>query len=329
MIMRFKFLVLAALVSSVHPLVSAMTVHSGKVMRSEFAPKLSPTEHYNAGMQAMEHKNWRTALRNFMTIGIHYSDSPIAEDAFYFQAVCNYHLMEYDIANRLFSDYLNQKKRLRYFEDAIAYKLAIADKFKNGAKKHLFESEKMPKWVTAREDSLSIYDELISIVPNHEVAAKALYGKASLQQKLNDSKSAIETYQLLIKRFPKHPLASDAYLAINEIYYGQSHTEFQNPDLLDLARLNLKRYIASFPRDPKVEEAKKYLAEMEEIHARGLYDTGLFYERTGKPKASVIYYVTALEKFPRAPSSKLCKKRLLKLNDAALELNVTAELIQP
>ncbi len=229
----------------------------------------------------------------------------------------------------MFSDYLNQKKRLRYFEDAIAYKLAIADKFKEGARKHLFESERMPKWVTAREDALSIYDELIAIVPNHEIATKALHGKAILQQKLNDNKAAIETYQLLIKRFPKHPLASDAYLAINEIYYGQSHTEFQNPDLLELARLNLKRFIQSFPRDPKIEEAKKYLAEMEEIHARGLYDTGLFYERTKKPKASVIYYVTALEKFPNAPSSQLCKKRLLKLNDAAVELNVTAELIKP
>ena len=326
--MKLFFTPLAITLFLVSPLSGAVTVQAGQVIRSEFAPKMSAMEHYNAGMQGMEHKSWRTALRNFMIVGLHYPESQVAEDAFYFQAVCNYHLMEYDIANKHFSEYLSQKNRLRYFEDALSYKLAIAEKFNTGAKKHLFDSEKFPKWVTAREDSMEIYDEVISTVPNHELAAKAFYAKGTLIQRMRDYKPAIETYQTLIKRFPKHPLASDAFLAINEIYYEQSHTEFQNPDLLELARLNLKRYIQSFPRDENIEKAKEFLSEMEEIHARGLYDTGVFYERTKKPKASVIYYVTALEKFPDAPSAALCKSRLSNLKDAAEELQVSEEFSQ-
>lgn len=315
--------------STLFPLsASGVTLKNGKLMRSDFAPKMSAIEHYNAGVQAMEHKSWRTALKNFMIIGLHFSESQVAEDAFYFKAVCNYHLMEYDIANNLFTDYLNQSGRLRYFEDALSYQLAIAEKFREGARKHLFDSDKFPKWVTAREDSIAIYDQIISTVPNHELAAKALFGKAVLQQRIQEYKDAIESYQTLIKRFPKHSLSSDAYLAINEIYFEQSHTEFQNPDLLELANLNYKRYKEAFPRDEKLEKAKEFLALMEEIHARGLYDTGIFYERTKKKKASVIYYVTALEKFPNAPSSALCKERLSRLKTEVEELKVSDELLK-
>lgn len=327
--MKSVIIPLGIALSTLVPLnAGGVTVQDGKFIRSEFAPKMSAMEHYNAGMQAMEHKSWRTALKNFMIIGLHYPECEVAEDAFYFKAVCNYHLMEFDIANNLFTEYLDQAGRLRYFEDALSYKIAIAQKFREGARKHLFDSDKFPKWVTARDDSISIYEEVISIVPNHELAAKALYGKGVLLQKIQDYKGAIEDFQTLIKRFPKYPLSSDAFLAISEIYYEQSHTEFQNPDLLEFARLNLKRYVEAFPRDEKVEEAKTFLAHMEEIHAKGLYDTGIYYERTKKKKASVIYYVTALEKFPDAPSSTLCKKRLLNLKDEVEELQVDSELIQ-
>ncbi|MCH9634635.1 MAG: Cell division coordinator CpoB [Chlamydiae bacterium] len=324
--MKKNILPFAVAIASLSSLSAAVTNQEGQISKSEFTPKMSAMEHYNTAMQAMEQKSWRVALRNFIVIGIHYPDSQVAEDAFYFQAVCNYHLMEYDIASRHFSDYLTQNNRLRYFEDALSYKLAIAEKFKEGAKKHLFDSEKFPKWASATEDSMAIYEEIISIIPNHELAAKALLGKANLMHKMNDFKGAIENFHTLIKRFPKHPLASDAYLAINEIYFEQSHTEYQNPDLLELAKLNLNRFIQNFPRDGKVEEAKEYLSMMEEIHAKGLYNTGIFYERTKKPKASVIYYVTALEKFPNAPSTQRCKARLSHLKDAVNELQVVAEL---
>lgn len=324
-----KSLYLAIGLASLTSISSFANAQDMKSSHAEFAPKMSAAEHYNAGMQAIEQQNWRTALRNFTTISLFFPDSNNAEDAFYFQAVCNYHLMEYDMANKLFSDYLGQKMRLRYFEEALAYKLAIADKFKEGERKRLFDSSKMPKWVAAREDAVTIYDELASMVPTHEIAAKALFAKADFHHKNGDADEALEAYQDLIKRFPKHPLASDAYLGINEVYYGQSHTEFQNPDLLQLARLNLKRFQQNFPRDPKIEEAKKYLADIEEIHARGLYETGMFYERTKRPTASVIYYVTAVEKFPNAPSTAQCKKRLLKLHDAASELEVSTALLQP
>lgn len=166
------------------------------------------------------------------------------------------------------------------------------------------------------------------MVPTHDLAAHALYEKGHLLQKMQDYKIALESYQTLIKRFPKHSLTPEAYLAVNEAYYEQSFSEYRNTDLLDMALINLKKFMQNFPRDERVEQAKNYFASMKEIHAKGLYDIGMFYERTNKPKASVIYYVTALEKFPESNSSELCKERLRHLQGELNDLQVSSEILK-
>lgn len=290
--------------------------------------KLTDMELFNAAVQEMEHQSWKSALNDFSEIRDSHPSSKVFDDSLYFQAVCNYHLLEYDIANRMLSNYLNSKFKLKFFEDALTYKLEIANKFKDGAKKHLFDSDKFPKWLPAKEDALDIYEEIIQTIPNHDLAAQALYEKGSLLHEIQDYKLALESFQTLLKRFPKHPLAPDSFLALAEMYYEQSHSEYRNSDLLEMAQLNLKKFIQSFPRDEKVEKAKEFYSDMREIHAKGLYDIGMFYERIKKPKASVIYYVTALEKFPETPSSGLCKGRLKNLQGEVYDLEVSKDLIK-
>ena len=289
---------------------------------------LSDMEYFNSAVSQMEEKSWRGALHNFGSIRQLYPQSQVFDDALYFQAVCNYHLMDYDVANRELSQYLGSKYKLKFFEDALKYKLEIANKFKDGAKKHLFDSDKFPRWIPAKEDALDIYEDIIGMVPSHDLAAQALFEKGSLLQKMQDYKIALESFQTLIKRFPKHPLTPDSYLAVNQAYYEQSHSEYRNTDLLEMAQINLKKFTQNFPRDEKLEKATQYYNDMKEIHAKGLYDIGMFYERTSKPKASVIYYVTAIEKFPESASTNLCKERLQNLESELNDLQVSQEIIQ-
>ncbi len=290
--------------------------------------EISDMAFFNAGVQKMENKDWNVALQNFSSIREYYKDSQVFEDALYFQAVCNYHLGEYHTSNKMLTEYLSSKFKLKFFEDSLNYKLAIANKFRDGAKKHLFDSEKFPKWASAKEDALEIYEEIIEMVPSHDLAAHAYYEKGSLLKKMRDYKTALECFQSLIKMFPKNSLAPEGYISIGEIYFAQSHSEYRNSDLMDLAQLNLEKFTQNFPRDERIEKVKHYFEEMKEIHAKGLYDIGMFYERTHKPKASVIYYVTAIEKFPDAHSTSLCKTRLEHLESELNELKVNGELLK-
>lgn len=323
--MKFKTSIFCAILLSFQWLPAETEVYEQGSLK-ESSKKLTDMELFNAAVQEMEHSSWKSALNDFSAIRTAHKESKVFDDALYFQAVCNYHLMEYDVANKLLTEYLGSKYKLKFFEDALSYKLAIANKFKEGAKKHLFDSEKFPKWLPAKEDALEIYDEIISTIPNHDLAAQALFEKGTLLQQLQDFKTSLESFHALIKRFSKHPLTPDSYLAIGEIYYIQSHSEYRNSDLLEMAQINLKKFISNFPRDEKVEKAKKFYNDMREIHAKGLYDIGMFYERIKKPKASVIYYVTALEKFPDSPSSNLCKDRLHNLEGERIDLQVSEKI---
>ena len=70
---------------------------------------------------------------------------------------------------RLLSDYLKKSASPKHFEEAIEMKFAIAEFFREGGKKRLFGSHKLPAIMPAREDALKIYDEVITTLPHHDI----------------------------------------------------------------------------------------------------------------------------------------------------------------
>jgi hypothetical protein len=127
---------------------------------------------------------------------------------------------------------------------------------------------------------------------------------------MGNFRDAVDTYQMLIKRFPKNELTPDCYLKIAESFCQQSLYEFQNPDILALAELNVRKFKEEFPRDEKTETADGYVCRIKEMYAKGLCDVGLFYERMGQPEAAIIYYQSSIEEFPDTNVAKYCRRRL-------------------
>ena len=119
-----------------------------------------------------------------------------------------------------------------------------------------------------------------------------------------------DSFQLLIRRFPKHELAPECYLYISKIYLEQSWYEYQNPDILAFAEINYRRFEKDFPREERLCEIQADLVAIKEIYAAGLYETGNFYERVRRPRAAVIYYHDAIHQFPDTCVAELCRERL-------------------
>jgi outer membrane protein assembly factor BamD (BamD/ComL family) len=148
------------------------------------------------------------------------------------------------------------------------------------------------------------------------LAAKALYSKGSLQWDEKQYRQSVDSFQMLIKRFPKHELAPESYVAISKIFVEQSGTEFQNPDILAFAQINLRKFKSDFPREERLGEVENDLLSIKEYFAKNLYDTGQFYERTDKPRAAAIYYQNAIQQFPETQIAQKCQSRLEKLKVA-------------
>lgn len=306
---------------------AAYTVLDGKLVNKEEIPTQSVQEHYSAMLDAAERKDWKALLQQSTIVNNHFSNTAFASEAIFYLGVAYFHIEEYEVANEYFSDYL-KRQAPKYFEEAIQYKFSIAEKFQKGAKKHLLGYEKLPKWMPAQEEAIVIYDEVITALPHHDLAAHALFNKAHLQVQDEDYRLGIETYQTLIRRFPKHVLAAESYIGIGEVYLTQCKNEYPDPDFLDLAEINLRKFREAFPSEEKIALAEENLYQMREIYAKNLFETARFFERTNKARAAIIYYKKIVSSYPNTTTAEKSLKRLLILEPKQREINAGSQTIE-
>lgn len=266
---------------------------------------------YNSSLQeAMRDGDWWAAIDYAEIISYHFPQSPFAQEVAFFLGEAYCKLGQLEIANERFTSYLSHSTSPKHFEDAIRYKFNIAEQFRKGAKKPLFGSHKLPKLIAGEDDALAIYDEVINAMPHDEIAAKALLGKAEIQTKFEDYKLSLETLDLLIRRFPKHDLAAQGFLEKSHTYLLQCQERSIDPALLDLADVNLRKFKLAFPREARIAEVEKDFAEMEEIFAEHLMETGRFFQKTKKLPASMIYYSKVLSKYPKTKAAIEARAKL-------------------
>jgi outer membrane protein assembly factor BamD (BamD/ComL family) len=281
--------------------------------------------HYNLGCEHYNRQEWRQAACQFEKVIYFFPCSDAAAEASYYLAVSYYKMKEYDFANEEFSNYLKASYHPAFFENAVYYKFCIAEHFKGGKKRRPFKMRYLPKWVSAQDTALTIYDEVVAALPNHELTIRALYSKAELLKRMREFRDCVDTYQMIIRRFPKDEIVPVCYLNISEAYFQQSRYEFQNPDILAFAELNLQKFQDDFPRDERVAIAEENLSRIKEMYAKGLCDVGLFYERLGHPEAAAIYFQSSIEEFPDTRVAQFCRARLICLGYATEETAATCD----
>lgn len=286
------------------------TFRKGKIIHTDLAPIYSAEGHFRKASEAFNAKDFREAAKQYKIVSYNFPNSSYGKEAQFYLGVSYFYDEEYDFANDALTAYINCDSSPKYFECAIEYKLEIARRFQSGAKKRFFGTRMLPKLAPARHLAVDVYNEVISALPCHELAAYALYLKGCLHAEDSSYKESVEAFQTLIRRFPKHELAPESYLCINKVYLTQSCYEFQNPDILALAEINARRFENDFPKEERVEEAKADVLAIKEMFAKGLYDTGQFYERKNRETASIIYYRTAILKFPETHFATRAQRRL-------------------
>lgn len=293
---------------SLSSLEAAYTLRGGRLVHQSEVPWMSAQEHYASAIKAYEEKKWEELVRHAQVLSKAFPNSPFAEEALFYLGAGNFELGDLEYANKHLSLYLKKQTASKHFEEAIRYKYEIAERFEYGAKKHLMGWKSLPQWSNAKEEALAIYEEVISALPNHELAAKALFGKARLLLVQKEYQTSIEAFQDLIRRFPKNDLAPKSYLLIAKSYLQQIQKEFPDIDVLDLAEINLKKFKEDFPSDENVKEAQNYLKQMQDVFAQQLYEIGKFYQKTQKPKAAFLYYSKVERRFPYSKYAELSKK---------------------
>lgn len=298
---------------------AAYIYKNGRLIDANEVATMTVQEHFAKGSKAYEEQNWEEASKQFSIVTVNFPSTAYGQEAFYFLGVSYYFLEEYDFANNAFSEYLAVQSNPHYFESTVEFKFCIAEQLNAGAKRRILGTKKLPKWGDGQNLALEIYDEVIAAVPCSDIAAKALIAKACLQWRMHSYRPAVESLQMVIRRFPKYEQTPDCYLYIGKIFLEQSRYEFQNSDILAFAQINLRKFERDFPREERLCEAREDVLAIKEIYASGLYDTGQFYERKCQPRAAMIYYRDAIKQFPDTCVADQCRERMGYLNPSYCE----------
>lgn len=291
-----------------------ITIRNGKVVTADYVATLPVEEHFNLGIAAYNQEDFEEAIHQFGIVAYCYPHSKYAPDAKLYKGISYFYHGDYEFANQEISCYIKDESHPERIEQAIEYKFLCAEAFRCGkGKRHVMGWEQMPRLLDGSALAIEIYDEIITSFPCHPYAAEALYAKACLYWREWRYRESVETFQTLIRRFPQHELAPESYVAISYLYHDQAEKEYQNPDLRALAELNYKKFMRDFPNEERAQEAEGKVFLVREINAQGMWETGQFYERKGKPEAAILYYRNALKDYPDAKIAEACRHRLEQL----------------
>jgi outer membrane assembly lipoprotein YfiO len=272
--------------------------------------KINASEYKLLLDEALAKQNWWGVIDYAEVLSYNFPTSTLASEASFLSALAYLKMEQYEQSNLALTAYLDKPIEHKHLDEAVEMKFKIASAFANGAKARMFGSHKAPALLSSDENAIAIFDEIIHIIPFHEIAAKSLLGKAKIQAKVGDFKVAIETLTQLIRKFPKSDYAAEAYLRINEAYLLQAKDHQLDQDLLDLASLNLRKFMQAFPSETRLDQAKALWNEMEELFAQNLLDVGKFFEKTKKASASKLYYKQVISKYPGTKASNEAKSKL-------------------
>jgi len=181
----------------------AWTLQDGKLVDVEYVATSSPQEHYRIGAEALNAGNWEEAAKQFRVVSYNFPSSSYGQDANYYLGIAYYKMQEYDFSNDSMDLYLKCQTNPKYFQEAIEYKLCIAEQFRCGAKRHYYGTRYMPKWASGKEMALDIFDEVIASLPSHEMAAKAFFSKGRLQWEQKEYREAVDSFQAVILSLDK------------------------------------------------------------------------------------------------------------------------------
>jgi outer membrane protein assembly factor BamD (BamD/ComL family) len=199
-----------------------------------------------------------------------------------------------------------------FFRPGLEAEFGIAERFLSGTKRMALGIFR----VSGDDVGINIIEKLQERRPGSVLAEKGLMllGDYYLRKKLYPE--AADAYNLLIIEYPSSIYVRQARLRAARAYMNMFEGVSKDPVPLIEAHERLLEYRQLYQGDEQSNEIEAMLAKVEDLQAERDYQTGRFYERTGKKGAGRFYYEQVIERWGRSKWATKAQKRLGKLGPA-------------
>ena len=122
---------------------------------------------------------------------------------------------------------------------------------------------------------------------------------------------AATSYSRLVESFPDDTLSDDAALEAARAYKRLWRKPTLDPTYGETALATYNTLLGLYPQSPLIPEARKEVAELEDMFAQKNYLAGLYYYRRKAYDSGIIYFKDVLAKWPGSASARLAQLRLV------------------
>ncbi len=122
---------------------------------------------------------------------------------------------------------------------------------------------------------------------------------------------AAASFSHLTESFPDDSLADDAALQAARDYKRLWRKPQLDPTYGETSLATYNTLLGLYPQSPLIPEARKEVAELEEMFAQKNYLSGLYYFRRGAYDSGIIYFKDVVARWPASASSRLAQLRLV------------------
>jgi outer membrane protein assembly factor BamD len=162
------------------------------------------------------------------------------------------------------------------------------------------------------DNAVTAFEKLTTDLPARDtLLPRAYWYLAKAHEHKGENVLAATSYTRLVESFPDDTLADDAALAAARAYRKMWRKPALDPTYGETALATYNTLLGLYPTSPLIPEAKKELAELQDMFAQKNYLSGMYYLRRKAYDSGIIYFKDILAKYPATPTSRAAQLRLV------------------
>ncbi len=204
--------------------------------------------------------------------------------------------------------------KIANYEEILERQFAIAQRFLAG---QWFKLWGVIPFFPSKEKTAEMFAKIVRNGPFSKVGPAAQMALGATREKQKDYLLAVQAYEKAADTYHDIPeIAADALYRAAQAYQKQAKTADYDQGAAASAIATYTDFITLHPRDPRVEEAQRAIAELRAEQARGAFRVARFYEKKRRWEGARVYYNEVVIKDPDSELAATARRRLELLSRA-------------
>lgn len=226
-------------------------------------------------------------------------------------------------AFEIYQELITNHRNTPNFNEAVQRQFLIADALRKTDKKG-FLGIGAP---VQPSKLVEMFEQISNSAPFTEWAPKSLLNIGYVRSEIGEMDPAIASFKKVVDKYPDTEYAKEAQYQIFKLRGVTA--EKSNSPVKDRAQVEAGLdFVNQNPEDQRAAEVKTDMQAIEERSMEKLYNTGLFYEKSGKPDSARVYYREVV-KNPNTSWAAKAQERLAGLDGQSNSVEKKAGMFGP